>query len=993
MRRARSRAVWAVGRAAGLAVAVTLVAVAAGAETSSSLEGRYFHRNWRRADGLPGNSVYAIAQSVDGYLWVGTENGLARFDGRHFVVVGGPGDAFRCRMVEALAADPDGTLWIGTERGLLHLRDGQLVRDGAPGSEVAAAAVGALALDAGGDLWIGTRSGLLRRLAESGDVTAAGLAGLRITHLLAGEPGEVWAGTATAGAWHLRDGKLTPVGGGPGPAGRRVTGLVRGAGGDVLVFDSGAEHDGRARHAALGRRGGVLAAAGGGNNLWLATAEQGLIQVGPRQSWSAVPGGVLASTLVSTFFFAADRSVWLGSAGDGLHQLVAKSCQTWSHLDGLASDRSEAVLIDAGEVVWVGTSRGLTRLARHPDGSVSAQPALGGFEVSSILRDHQGRLWLGTDDGLRQLSGGRWQAVPLWDRARFAVNTLYEDRSHNLWFGTPGGLGTMAAGRGAITRVPGLSGLDVTGLAEAGDGALWIGTRGAGLLRLAAGQLTVLRSAEELPIVTAVRGGRAGEMWVGSFDRGLLHWSGGRWHLLDDSNGLADNSIRQVIEDRGGDLWICSSTGIARLGRQSIDDLEAGRVAAAIRASYGPEDGIAEGVCYGFAHPGVGRTADGHLWFATSHGLVEVRPERMAEAPPLGAPPQLDEAAIDGRLLALALPATPLTVPAGAQRLELRPSLPLFAGRARMAMRCRLADFDREWIDPCGERRAHYTNLPPGTYHFQAEVREPSGDWSRPTDLRVIEVEPRLDQRQSARALAAFAPAGLAALLYLGLQRRLRRRAAAMEEVVRQRTEELRQANDRLAALATSDPLTGLANRRRLQEAMETELRRASRSRQEVSLILFDVDCFKGYNDTLGHLAGDDCLRQVAGVLAGAASRAGDLAARYGGEELALLLPGTPARQALRIAETVRQQIQQLGLANPGSTVAPEVTVSGGVAGVLPDASFTPAGLIAQADAALYSAKHGGRNQVQLAVRTAVASLPAAVPRAVGVAGVIKPAA
>src|ERR1700724_1496265 len=171
------------------------MAAPAGAGGPASIDARYFERNWRRGDGLPGNSVYAIAQAADGYLWIGTENGLARLDGQQFVAVGALSPSvFRSRLVGALAAGRDGTLWIGTERGLLRMRGGVVAPEGPPGGLASDAAVSALAEDGGGDLWIGTRLGLLRRSAASGKVTRVGLAGTRVVQLLPGDPGVGWNG-------------------------------------------------------------------------------------------------------------------------------------------------------------------------------------------------------------------------------------------------------------------------------------------------------------------------------------------------------------------------------------------------------------------------------------------------------------------------------------------------------------------------------------------------------------------------------------------------------------------------------------------------------------------------------------------------------------------------------------------------------------------------------------------------------------------------------
>jgi diguanylate cyclase (GGDEF)-like protein len=174
----------------------------------------------------------------------------------------------------------------------------------------------------------------------------------------------------------------------------------------------------------------------------------------------------------------------------------------------------------------------------------------------------------------------------------------------------------------------------------------------------------------------------------------------------------------------------------------------------------------------------------------------------------------------------------------------------------------------------------------------------------------------------------------------------------------------LETANHELEALATADGLTGLANRRAFDQALEYEWRRATRTGKPLSLLLADVDSFKAFNDRYGHLAGDDCLRRVAGMLALTVRRAGDIAARYGGEEFAVLLPDTSLENAAAIAEEIRRNVQMLGIAHDQSAVAPVVTVSLGFASITRDGSEEQNALVSAADAALYEAKSGGRNRV-----------------------------
>jgi diguanylate cyclase (GGDEF)-like protein len=185
-----------------------------------------------------------------------------------------------------------------------------------------------------------------------------------------------------------------------------------------------------------------------------------------------------------------------------------------------------------------------------------------------------------------------------------------------------------------------------------------------------------------------------------------------------------------------------------------------------------------------------------------------------------------------------------------------------------------------------------------------------------------------------------------------------------MERLVQEKTEELRLANEDLSRLSFLDALTGLANRRRFDEALEKEWRRAMRFGTSLALVMADVDHFKAYNDSLGHPEGDRCLAAVAGVFRDAVGRAGDLAARYGGEEFVVLVPGLDHAAVQAFAETLRATCEALALPHPGSSVGPVVTISLGVSACQPGEGLSMASLVADADGALYRAKHAGRNRV-----------------------------
>jgi len=200
------------------------------------------------------------------------------------------------------------------------------------------------------------------------------------------------------------------------------------------------------------------------------------------------------------------------------------------------------------------------------------------------------------------------------------------------------------------------------------------------------------------------------------------------------------------------------------------------------------------------------------------------------------------------------------------------------------------------------------------------------------------------------------------------LRQRVRRalREARLSQELAKANQELQRANQELQRLAILDSLTQLANRRRFDEYLAQEWQRLSREQTPLSLILCDVDFFKDYNDTYGHQAGDHCLRQIAQALSSAATRPADLVARYGGEELAVVLPHTPVGGALRIADDIRQRVRALEIAHARSAISHYITLSIGIAEVIPSFQSSPEALIAAADQALYQAKAGGRDTVVL---------------------------
>ena len=353
------------------------------------------------------------------------------------------------------------------------------------------------------------------------------------------------------------------------------------------------------------------------------------------------------------------------------------------------------------------------------------------------------------------------------------------------------------------------------------------------------------------------------------------------------------------------------------------------------------------------------RGRDGRLWFGTTQGIVQVDPRHLRRntlAPPVA----IERVLVDGKPLPMA---SDLRLGPSPSRLEFRYAGMSYVAPEAVRYRYRLEGYERRWIDAEGRRSAEYTNLPPGRYTFRVKAANNDGVWSERDAALAFAILPDWYETIGFRALAAAAFVGVLLLLYRLRLWRLRANERALRREVAQRTQALREVNAELQRLAALDGLTRIANRGAFDSTLREawELHRATG--ESLALLLCDIDDFKAYNDRYGHLAGDAALIGVAQALAGQVRGAGDLAARFGGEELALLLCDCDAASADAVAQRLLEAVRSLGIEHGGGTAAPYVTVSIGVATLVPDAPAASEHLLRMADVALYRAKAAGRDR------------------------------
>jgi ligand-binding sensor domain-containing protein/signal transduction histidine kinase len=694
---------------------------------------QYSRTVWTQAQGLPQDTVRAITQTPDGYLWVGTDEGLARFDGYEFAVFTKdrgelPGDS-----VTALAAAADGTLWIGTSDGLARYQNRRFqvftTREGLPDNGVTALAAGR-----DGSLWIVAgvylsrlRDGRFTHYAPGKDVPLGA-----VRTVTEDRRGRVWIG-GYGGVARLEGERFVPAFQDSAPDADVAIGLV------------------------IDRR----------DNLWIA-GTQGLLQVPPggaprrfgvreglpdpfvRSLWEDRDGNLWAGTnrglsrlensrfvapsleaggerdWVRSIFEDREGNLWVGM-NSGLRRLRDDVFTVFAEAEGLPGDQPTVVYQDRAGRMWIGFHEsGLVEFGARGFRRFTTRNGLLSNEVFSIREDRRGGLLVATREGLSRLEGERFRAhVPSDPAARRVVFDALEDRAGRLWLATPSGLWEVAGGR-QRNAIPGgpLLNTAVVVLAESRDGAIWAGTYGKGLWRYAGNRARLFSAAEGLPgeQIRALLEDRDGTLWIGTFGAGLVRLRDGRFTRYSSRDGLLSDNIAHVEDDGEGWLWLSTTRGICRVPRRELEEFAGGRIKVLKPVNYGVEDGLRSAQCAPGYPTGGGafHARDGRLWFPTTRGLAVLDPHAP---PPLVLPPlvQLVDVRSDGRSVD---PSEPARLPAGEGRLLIRYTGIHLSAPERVRYSYRLEGVDKAWVSAVSRRLINYNNLSHGRYRFavRAEV-------------------------------------------------------------------------------------------------------------------------------------------------------------------------------------------------------------------------------------------------------------------------------
>jgi ligand-binding sensor domain-containing protein/two-component sensor histidine kinase len=810
---------------------------------------------WREAEGFAESRVRAIVQTRDGYMWLGTDGGLVRFNGESFTAFTTQTGALKDNEVWALLEDDQGGLWIGTYGGGLTLfKDGRFrtftTAEGLPDDVVVS-----LAKDRQGNVWLITPHGLAR--ASHGVFTritqADGLPEAGVLAVCGAAPQGVMVATRN-GVYRSVEGRFEPLPatgdlGMPGRLSCASDGSVwvgygSGAieqrkGGAAKVFAPPRNAPGPVNHLYEDPSGGVWAVFG----RRIAKLRNGAFETVPVEGGAAGLGPVYALCM------DREGGVWLGLRSNGLARLRTRQIATLSAEDGLPDDRTLTVFEDRGSDIWIGTADGL---AKYHNGRFTAWTTVNGSrlgDVRSIAEDSNGTLWISAGKDLLWMKGGRLAPVPNWAGV-FEIEALYRDGAGRMWIAT-GGAGLFQYAGGAFRNfrtADGLAGDHIRALMGDRRGALWISASGKGVSRYLDGKFTTFTTRDGLAgdRVVAIHEDEEGAIWFAT-RRGLSRLKDGVFFTWRES-GLPTDFVYAIIDDGRGNFWFSSAQGIFKAGKRELRDFAAGRVKRIVTVVYGEKDGMKTRAGNVGNQPVALRTAGGQQLLTYMKGLVVVDPDRIL--PDTFVPPVYIEKVTLNRKDQP--PDRYVQLPLGAGEIEIHYAAPCYSDPEKLRFRYLLEGFDRDWIDAGGRRFTHYANLSPGSYRFRVAAGKTDGDWNETGAAFSFYLKPPFYRTPQFAGVAVLFAMLLAWLMYWLRMRGLKARYSA---VLGERNRISRDIHDTLAQnlagialqldavhMQLPDVNTGL--RERLDEACNLTRYSLAEARRAISDLRSDgLDC------------------------------------------------------------------------------------------------------------------------------------------------------
>jgi signal transduction histidine kinase/ligand-binding sensor domain-containing protein len=745
---------------------------------------QYTHTAWKTRDRLTQGTIPAIAQTPDGYLWLGTDSGLLRFDGVRAVPWLPPaGEQLPANFISSLLVARDGTLWIGTIKGLASWKNGQLTQY----PEFAAHQVYPIRQTRDGTVWFGVWAPGRLCAVQAGKIRCEGDGsfGRAVTALYEDHSGNLWVSGVT-GLWRWK----------PGPAEHFDFPPLTTEANDLIEDDSGR----------------ILLAANGGSAKRL---EGGKIQSHPLP-------GIEAVSRPTRFLRSSDGSLWIGTL-NGLVHLHAGKGDVFGAADGLSGESVYAIYEDRERNIWVSTSGGLDRFREYTFPSITTNQGLSNSLTWAVQATADGSIWIAAANGLNRWQDGRFtfygkrtaatqsrrggtaesRVVP---QLETVSRSLGVDDKGRLWTAITDGVFYLEGDR--FVRVPGLPGGNVWSFAPDGPGNMWVSHADVGLFHwtgvgaaqqfrwdqfgsqhfgatallpdrsqgglwigFAADGVAYFRNGRIVASYTATEGlgsgavtdlrlGEQGALWAAT-ESGLSRIENGNVRTLTSRNGLPCEAVHWSIEDADHFSWLYTPCGLVRVARSELDAWASDPRRRIDTTVFDASEGVAIVAAIGSYGPHVTKAPDGKIWFATREGVTRIDPRRLPhnDLPP---PLHVEQISADGKVYdASAVGSGRLRLPPRVRDLILDYTALSLVAPEKVRFRVKLEGQDNDWRELINERRVHYTNLPPRDYRFLVKASNNSGVWNEEGASIDFTIPPVFYQTNSFRALCVAVFLGL----------------------------------------------------------------------------------------------------------------------------------------------------------------------------------------------------------------------------------------
>jgi signal transduction histidine kinase/ligand-binding sensor domain-containing protein/DNA-binding response OmpR family regulator len=768
---------------------------------------QYSVKIWNMESGLPGNDIIAIEQTQEGYLWMGTQDGLVRFDGVDFEIFNRENTPqLKDNRIQALFVDQQGTLWIGTDSGgLSQFLEGEFTTYSIT-TDSALVKISAISEDRWGNLWIGSfkegltclrkgdfttytiKQGLpdnkVRFISKDGneDLWVATEAGIVKIHkpgefqvfdslelssfvktacLYKKETKELWIGTGE-GLFRLRNGKVKcygPEAGLPHPV---VTYLYE----DKM------------------------------SNLWIGTDGGGLTRMSNRKLSTLSVGDGLTDGHVYSIYEDREDSLWVGTVGGGgLHQ-IRDSKFLYTIQEGLAHNYINCIYESRSGDIRIGTNGGLNLLR---NGTITTEltrkNGLTSDIVVCLFEDSRGYLWIGAWGDLYRFKDGKLSSLTkkqgLFDDR---INCIVGDKQGYTWIGTENGLNRFDNNSGkftVFTTREGLSSNVIEFIFEDSRGNLLIGTN-AGVNRIKDGVIKAHNLAAGIANASfhCVHEDSNGVLWFGT-NSGLIRWKENRTTMYIVQNGLIENHVYSILEDDSGGLWLAGPNGISRVSKKELEHFSMGKIDRVHPDWYNEKDGMKSRWCTGTGC----KTRDGKFWIPTNTGVVVIDPNLIKKSA-FNLSPIIRRFIVDGQQVDIHTKGKKtLELGPGKKRLEFFYFGVSFINPHKINFKIKLDGYDRDWVYRGNIRSTTYTQLPPGPYMFNVIAANPSGAWNENGDSFSFYLRPYFYQTAWFYFVVVFIILSLIFLLYRFRVRQLKNREKELSSLVELRTRDLHERN------------------------------------------------------------------------------------------------------------------------------------------------------------------------------------------------------